>query len=110
MALLAINNLRDYQEDRKVGKQTLIAVFGREFGIYEYGLSVLAATLAPLIFVLLSADHTLVGVTAITSLMALHAIRVTVNYNEPEELLAVLKMTAKLQAIFTIIFIITWII
>jgi len=108
MALLVINNLRDYQEDRKVGKHTLIALFGRRFGVYEYGLSILVATLTPLVFIIISAQHALVGLTAMTSFMALHAIRVTVNHKEPKELLAVLKMTAKLQAIFTFIFIITW--
>ncbi|MEA3287300.1 MAG: 1,4-dihydroxy-2-naphthoate polyprenyltransferase [Candidatus Marinimicrobia bacterium] len=110
MALLSINNLRDYQEDRTVGKHTLVAVFGRDFGVYEYGLSILAATLAPLTLILLTPEHSLVGLTSLTGFMALYAVRITANYEEPKELLAVLKMTAKLQAIFTIIFAVTWVI
>ncbi len=110
MALLVVNNLRDHIEDRKVGKHTLVALFGRSFGIYEYGLSVITATLTPLAFILLTPGHALVGLTAMTAFMALHAVRITSNYTDPKELLVVLKMTAKLQAIFTIIFCITWLV
>ncbi|MCF7823949.1 MAG: 1,4-dihydroxy-2-naphthoate polyprenyltransferase [Candidatus Marinimicrobia bacterium] len=110
MALLSINNLRDYEEDRKVGKHTLIAIFGKDFGIYEYSFSILAATLSPLIYLVLEPEHGLVAITAFTTLMALHAVRTTNNFSRAEELLSVLKMTSKLQAIFTIIFIISWIV
>ncbi|MCF7826274.1 MAG: 1,4-dihydroxy-2-naphthoate polyprenyltransferase [Candidatus Marinimicrobia bacterium] len=108
LALLSINNLRDFVEDRKVGKRTLIALFGRQFGVAEYGFSIFAATLLPLVLIFTSPTHSMAGLTAITSLMALHALRVTAHYREPLELLAVLKMTAKLQVIFTVIFMISW--
>ncbi len=110
VALLSINNLRDYQEDRKVGKRTLIAIYGRRFGVVEYGLSILTATLLPLLLVFIAPAHSMIGITAITSLMALHALRITVNYKESSELYAVLKMTSKLQIIFTVIFMISWMI
>ncbi len=110
VALLSINNLRDYQEDRKVGKRTLIALFGRRFGVIEYGISVLSATLMPLLFIYSTSTHSMVGITAISSLMALHALRITINHKEASELYAVLKMTSKLQIIFTVIFIVTWVI
>ncbi len=110
IALLSINNLRDYQEDRKVGKRTLIARFGRQFGVIEYGFSILAATLIPLLLIYISPAQSMIGITAITSLMALHAVRITVQYRESSELYAVLKMTSKLQIIFTVIFLITWVI
>ena len=109
VALLSINNLRDYQEDRKVGKRTLIALLGRQFGVFEYAFSILAATLLPILLFYISSEHSMIGITAITSLMALHAVRTTIQYQEPSELYAVLKMTSKLQVIFTVIFLITWV-
>lgn len=108
VALLSINNLRDYEEDRKVGKHTLIAKFGRRFGIAEYGVSILTATLLPLVLIFTNPDHSMIGIAAITSLMALHAVRITANFKESSELYAVLKMTSKLQIIFTVIFMISW--
>lgn len=110
MALLSINNLRDFEEDRKAGKNTLIAIFGREFGVYEYSLSILAATLTPLVLIILKPDHTLVGITALTALMTALPIRKTNRFVEPIELIGVLKMTSKLQAIFTVVFIIFWLV
>ncbi|NQV30764.1 MAG: 1,4-dihydroxy-2-naphthoate polyprenyltransferase [Candidatus Marinimicrobia bacterium] len=110
LALLSINNLRDYQEDRKVGKRTLIAIFGRRFGVIEYSISILAATLLPLLLVYISNGHSMVAIVSLTVFMAFHTVRITHKHQAPEELLAVLKMTAKLQAIFTVIFVISWVI
>jgi len=108
VSLLAINNLRDYEEDRLAGKQTLIALFGRQFGILEYSLCLGLATLTPLILPLLHPDRMMITMTSLTFLMALQPIRTTAGYKEGKELLAVLKMTAKLQAVFTAVFCIAW--
>lgn len=110
VALLSINNLRDYQEDREAGKFTLTAMFGKRFGILEFSLSLSFATITPVFLPFLYQDHLAVAATALTFFMALHAIRTTINYTHSKELLAVLKMTAKLQAIFTIIFCVSWLI
>jgi len=110
LALLSINNLRDYQEDRKAGKRTLIAQWGRRFGVIEYSFSILAATLTPLVLAYFATEHRVLSIISLTVLMAIHAIRITHNHQEAKELLDVLKMTAKLQAIFTLMFVISWII
>jgi 1,4-dihydroxy-2-naphthoate octaprenyltransferase len=41
--LLVINNYRDYYDDRKANKMTLIARFGRQFGERQYMLSLIVA-------------------------------------------------------------------
>lgn len=109
VALLSINNLRDYQEDRKVGKHTLIAIFGRRFGVAEYSVSVLLATLLPLLLYFTAPDHPMIAITAITSLMALNAVKTTAQHKDPRELYSVLKMTSKLQIIFTVTFMLFWV-
>lgn len=110
VALLSINNLRDHEDDKRVGKRTLIAIFGRRFGVMEYSLSVFLATLLPLGFFFVSPERSMIPLTALTGLMAFHAVRTTVHYQQPGELYAVLKMTSKLQIIFTVVFLLTWII
>ena len=108
VALLSINNLRDHQEDLAAGKHTLTAIFGREFGIIEFSLSLGVATLIPLLAAVLFPQHLAVAVTSLTFLIALHPIRSTMAYQQPKELLAVLKMTAKLEALFTLVFCVSW--
>ncbi len=47
-ALVIINNLRDREEDQKVGKKTLAVRLGPIFGMWEFAIAVLVATLVPL--------------------------------------------------------------
>lgn len=46
--ILMINNLRDVEEDRQVGKKTLVVRFGTRFGKRLYLFTLLAALIAPL--------------------------------------------------------------
>ena len=43
--LLVVNNYRDYQEDKKVGKRTLVVILGRPFGLFLFICGVLISTL-----------------------------------------------------------------
>jgi 1,4-dihydroxy-2-naphthoate octaprenyltransferase len=108
VALLSINNLRDHQEDLQAGKHTLIARFGRTFGTIEYSFSLALATLTPLALIFIEPGHGLMIIPALTFLMALHPIRLAVQYQQPKELLGVLKLTAKLEAVFTVMFCVSW--
>jgi len=47
MALLAVNNLRDVDEDTSTGKRTLVVRFGKTFGKLEYIVCVLGGFLVP---------------------------------------------------------------
>jgi 1,4-dihydroxy-2-naphthoate octaprenyltransferase len=46
-AVLVVNNTRDFEQDRKVGKKTLVARFGRSFGIAEYVVLLILAWVVP---------------------------------------------------------------
>ncbi len=41
MAVLTVNNIRDYQQDKKNGKKTIIVRLGRRFGILYYAITIL---------------------------------------------------------------------
>ncbi|RAP38148.1 1,4-dihydroxy-2-naphthoate polyprenyltransferase [Candidatus Marinamargulisbacteria bacterium SCGC AAA071-K20] len=48
-AILAINNLRDVDEDRKTGKRTLAVILGSSFAKWEYVVCVITAVAIPII-------------------------------------------------------------
>ncbi len=50
VALIALNNLRDADEDRLVGKRTTAVRFGKEFARKEIVFSMLAPAVVPLVF------------------------------------------------------------
>src|SRR5208283_4567440 len=54
MAILAVNNLRDMDTDRRAGKLTLAVRFGRSFAMSEYLFCIIAATLIPFTLVLIT--------------------------------------------------------
>ena len=43
--LLVVNNTRDYEEDKSVGKRTLVVLIGRKFGLVLYAVGIVVATL-----------------------------------------------------------------
>ena len=49
-ALLTVNNLRDVDEDKEAGKQTLIVLFGSTFGYSEYCLCLVFSSITLLLF------------------------------------------------------------
>ena len=52
-AILVVNNTRDFEQDRLVGKKTLVARFGRRFGVVEYAVLMIIAGLVPVVIVAL---------------------------------------------------------
>jgi 1,4-dihydroxy-2-naphthoate polyprenyltransferase len=51
VAILVANNLRDIDSDRRAGKRTLVARYGRRFGQIEYAAALLLALAIPMLLV-----------------------------------------------------------
>lgn len=66
VAILVVNNLRDYEGDKRVGKKTLVVRFGRTFGRIEYTLCLLLASLLPLQIFINSQKLEWIGVFALS--------------------------------------------
>ncbi len=50
LAILAVNNVRDFAIDKKAGKNTLVVRFGETFGKIEYTASMIGAMLIPFFY------------------------------------------------------------
>jgi 1,4-dihydroxy-2-naphthoate octaprenyltransferase len=66
VAILAVNNLRDLETDRRAGKRTLVARFGRRFGEGQVLFLLIGAFALPVVFVAMER----LGVGALLCLLA----------------------------------------
>ena len=71
MAVLAVNNLRDIDTDRRAGKLTLAVRFGRSFAMSEYLFCIIAACLIPFAVFLITDDHQGIAVASLIGFFAI---------------------------------------
>lgn len=102
VSALVANNLRDETGDRKAGKQTLVVRFGRKFGSWLYGASVVGAGIVPLL--LLGS----ILISLVLWLFAFPSIRTAFCFQHPKELIRVLQASARLQFLYTFLFCAAW--
>ena len=102
-AVLVVNNYRDLDPDRAVGKRTLAVCFGRAFSRWQYALLVLA----PFALLPLLGLETRVGASLLVPMLALpNAIGLVRRFwREPPGPLfnALLAQTARFQVMFSIL-------
>jgi 1,4-dihydroxy-2-naphthoate polyprenyltransferase len=109
-AILVVNNLRDIATDTAVGKRTLAVVLGPKRTGAEYELLFAAAYVVPTFLAWQSpirgGDWRALAVTLpyLSLVMALPLLRAVRAFREPTELNAVLKGTARLALVFSILF------
>lgn len=109
VAILAVNNYRDYENDRRSGKRTLAVRFGRTFAQYEYAITVLAGALMPVLIYYLIRDHIAILWCSVICFLALPGIRTVFSSVEGPRLNNTLAFTGKLLLVYSIIFSIGWI-
>ncbi|MDO8579054.1 MAG: 1,4-dihydroxy-2-naphthoate octaprenyltransferase [Dehalococcoidales bacterium] len=99
-AILAANDLRDFEEDQAGGKRTPVTTFGRNFGRWEWAILVIAAFLA----VIVMAAVKILPLTSLLSLAALPlaivAFRLVRSGRERPQLAPALPATARFHGLF----------
>ena len=108
VAILAVNNLRDADEDRRTGKRTLAVRFGPGFTRAEYIIAVVVACILPLVLYLVSGAHPYSVAAVAVIVVALPAIRRLFTTEGPL-LNPVLADTARLLLLYSAVFSIGWI-
>lgn len=102
-AILAVNNLRDREQDARAGKRTLAVRFGREFARAEYLICVVGAGLTPLLFFALSRQQWGVLLATLTLIPTLPAIRSAYTESGPA-LNRLLARTGQLLMLYSLLF------
>lgn len=104
-AILVANNLRDMETDRAAGKRTLASLFGRKFARAEFTLCILLPFLIPaLLFVRGYEFRILLPVLALP--LTLRLLQLIFRKTDPPSLIRALVLTAVLQLIFGLLFVI----
>ena len=105
-AILAVNNLRDMDEDKKVGKRTLAVRFGRKFVQFEYLFCIASAAVIAGLMAIFSQKPAL-WVAAASSIFATPMVH-SMFTNEGSKLDPNLKKTGLFLMVFSGLFCLGW--
>ncbi|MFQ5852948.1 MAG: 1,4-dihydroxy-2-naphthoate polyprenyltransferase [Candidatus Binatia bacterium] len=108
VAILTVNNLRDIEEDRKVGKRTLAVRFGKAFTRWEYALLVVLGASIPAFLYLYSGQHISSVTTLFVIPVAWPAFRTLCTRTDGPSLNPVLAYTARLLLVYSALFSVGW--
>ncbi len=101
--ILVVNNYRDVEEDRAAKKHTLAVIFGRDFARYQYIISLIASFLVPAVLYIFYNLHFWIFLPYLTIPIAFNLINMLYKL-DGLELNKTLELTAKLSAIFGLLF------
>ncbi|PIW60855.1 MAG: 1,4-dihydroxy-2-naphthoate polyprenyltransferase [Candidatus Omnitrophica bacterium CG12_big_fil_rev_8_21_14_0_65_50_5] len=109
VAILAVNNLRDIDGDRKSGKRTLAVRFGDMFGRWEYFVSMILAALIPAALMLMTQSHVWVVFSSVAiMILSRRLIQDVTLKSDGATLNGVLAQTGQLLLIYAVIFSAGW--
>lgn len=101
--ILVVNNYRDFDQDRKAGKRTLAVMFGRNFALGEYLILLGSSFAVPLIMFVYYDLNAWVFLPYLTLPFAYKLIVMLLN-RHGSELNPALELTAKLSALYGVLF------
>jgi 1,4-dihydroxy-2-naphthoate polyprenyltransferase len=102
-AILVVNNLRDYEQDARVGKRTLAVRWGPKAVIYEYGFLLALSYAVPLFLATSSAEGRFILLPLLTLPLGRRLMRAVAS-ERGRDLNARLAGTAKLLMLFGLLF------
>ncbi len=108
VAILCINNLRDHDDDMVAGKNTLIVKLGKKFGRIEYILSIVFASLIPILLFCLGEKINYSVFVILILIPAIKPFRIILKGGKGEVMNEMLGYTGKILFIYSIIFSLGW--
>ncbi|MHB9155952.1 MAG: 1,4-dihydroxy-2-naphthoate polyprenyltransferase [Endomicrobiales bacterium] len=104
-AILAVNNIRDHEGDARSAKKTLVVRFGRDFGIYEYYLSLVIACLIPVLIYAVYHKYVYTQLTAVLIALTLYPLKEIILKRDGPSLNKILAYTGTFLMIYGAVFI-----
>lgn len=101
--ILVVNNYRDIDEDREVGKNTLAVKMGKKFTQYQYLLFMFLSYSVLFVVYFTFMESPFIFLPFLSLPMAIKLIKMIFSY-KGEQLNKTLELTAKLSAIYAILF------
>ena len=102
-AILAVNNVRDFEGDARAGKGTIVVRFGRQAGVREYAILLALAYVVPVVILVAGWTSAWVCLPLVTVPWAVRLFR-SVSRDRGKALNQTLAGTAKLLSIFGVLF------
>lgn len=102
-AILVVNNLRDIDTDRRAGKRTLAVMIGARNTVREYAVLLVVAYAVPVLLALAGWTSVAVLLALASAPLAFPLARVVTAGGDPRRLNAVLKGTARLALVFSLL-------
>jgi 1,4-dihydroxy-2-naphthoate octaprenyltransferase len=109
MAILAVNNLRDIDTDKRAHKLTLAVRWGASFARSEYLFCIIAACLIPFAVVLITGDHQGVAMASLTGFFAIPCVKSALTNTDGPALNRVLVGSGRLLLIYSVLFSTGWV-
>ena len=103
-AILIVNNLRDIEQDRRAGKNTLAVILGEMGSRIEYTMLLLAAYLIPVSLIVAGQMKAWVLLPLITIPLGIQLVRAITGLNEGPPMNKALAGTAQLALFYSVLF------
>ena len=79
-AILVVNNIRDYKSDKQSNKNTLVVIFGQQFGCFQYSTLLLISIICFLVLGILYQNYWLIITMSLSFFLGTFLIRKIFNY------------------------------
>ncbi len=107
-ALIVVNNIRDADQDVRVGKNTLVVRFGKAFGKIEFALCLLIPPILPLYFVAKGLAHPALLLSSLYASTSFPLIKNIFTAKSAEQYAQILPFVAKVIFGYSLLFALGW--
>lgn len=105
---LILNNIRDYHEDKKSHKKTLIVRFGPIFGKLQYLYIMILSFCVPITLIVFSAKSYFLFFSSLSLLLSWPIFKTLFHYKDEKELSPLLGFSALILIIYSFLFSLFW--